>query len=152
MPAFSVFYVYARQDIDGQPWLQIGASTDGRRDGWLPANAVSDWKQSLVLKFTERSGRAPVMFVRDASALEQLLAEPARAREALREALKGTGHNVVAVEPGGSAVPQDQFYLLPIFDSEETFDANGQPLQLLNVASIDPGSACLLYTSPSPRD
>ena len=141
MPAFSVFYVYARQDIDGQPWLQIGASTDGRRDGWLPANAVSDWKQSLVLKFTERSGRAPVMFVRDASALEQLLAEPARAREALREALKGTGHNVVAVEPGGSAVPQDQFYLLPIFDSEETFDANGQPLQLLNVASIDPGSA-----------
>ncbi|UCJ17924.1 serine/threonine-protein kinase [Pseudomonas sp. MM211] len=140
-PAFSVFYVYARQDIDGQPWLQIGASSDGRRDGWLPATAVSDWKQSLVLKFTERSGRAPVMFVRDASALEQLLAEPARAREALREALKGTGHNVVAVEPGGSAVPQDQFYLLPIFDSEETFDANGQPLQLLNVASIDPGNA-----------
>ncbi|SDH16573.1 serine/threonine-protein kinase PpkA [Pseudomonas flavescens] len=141
MPAFSVFYVYARQDIDGQPWLQIGASSDGRRDGWLPATAVSDWKQSLVLKFTERSGRAPVMFVRDASALEQLLAEPARARKALREALKGTGHNVVAVEPGGSAVPQDQFYLLPIFDSAETFDANGQPMQLLNVASIDPGSA-----------
>ncbi|TBV01107.1 serine/threonine-protein kinase [Phytopseudomonas dryadis] len=140
VPAFSVFYVYARQEVNGQPWVQVGAASDGRRDGWMPADTVSDWKQSLVLKFTERSGRAPVMFVRDASALEQLLAEPARAREALREALEGSAQNVVAVEPGDSAVPQDQFYLLPIFASAETFDASGQPLQLLNIASIDPGN------------
>ncbi|MBW4968622.1 hypothetical protein KZZ04_20025, partial [Pseudoalteromonas sp. CR1] len=43
--------------------------------------------------------------------------------------------------PTASAVPQNQFYLLPIFDAKESFDENGQPVQLLNVASIDPGSA-----------
>ena len=35
---------------------------------------------------------------------------------------------------------RDRFYLLPIFDSRESIDENGQPVQLLNVASIDPGS------------
>ncbi|WP_259764908.1 hypothetical protein, partial [Pseudomonas protegens] len=40
-----------------------------------------------------------------------------------------------------SAVPQEQFYLLPIFDAKESFDENGQPVQLLNVASIDPGNS-----------
>ncbi|MDT4833117.1 hypothetical protein FQZ97_667050 [compost metagenome] len=45
----------------------------------------------------------------------------------------------MALEPGDSAVPQDSFYLLPIFQSRESFDASGQPVQLLNVASIDPG-------------
>ncbi len=38
-------------------------------------------------------------------------------------------------------MPQNQFYLLPIFDSRESFDENGQSVQLLNVASIDPGDA-----------
>lgn len=58
LPAFSVLYVYQRKDVDGSPWVRVGAATDGRSDGWLPAAQVSDWKQSLVLKFTERSGRA----------------------------------------------------------------------------------------------
>ncbi len=40
-------------------------------------------------------------------------------------------------------MPQNQFYLLPIFDSKESFDENGQPVQLLNVASIDPGSSAV---------
>jgi len=67
LPAFSVLYVYQRKDVDGSPWVRVGAATDGRSDGWLPAAQVSDWKQSLVLKFTERSGRAPVMFLRQSA-------------------------------------------------------------------------------------
>ncbi|MGX5792341.1 serine/threonine-protein kinase [Pseudomonas sp. ArH3a] len=143
LPAFSVLYVYQRKDVDGSPWLRVGAATDGRSDGWLPAAQVSDWKQSLVLKFTERSGRAPVMFLRQSSEVEKLLADPAAAKGALAKAQKNSEDNqqVLALEPTASAVPQDQFYLLPIFDSKESFDENGQPVQLLNVASIDPGSA-----------
>ncbi|KQM48628.1 serine/threonine protein kinase [Pseudomonas sp. Leaf15] len=143
LPAFSVLYVYQRKDIDGSPWVRVGAATDGRSDGWLPAAQVSDWKQSLVLKFTERSGRAPVMFLRQSAEVEKLLADPAAAKNVLAKVQKNREDNqqVLALEPTASAVPQNQFYLLPIFDSKESFDENGQPVQLLNVASIDPGSA-----------
>ncbi|WP_286800439.1 vWA domain-containing protein, partial [Pseudomonas sp. UBA4034] len=143
LPAFSVLYVYQRKDIDGQPWVRVGAATDGRSDGWLPAAQVSDWKQSLVLKFTERSGRAPVMFLRQSGEVEKLLADPAAAKGVLVKAQKNREDNgqVLALEPSASAVPQNQFYLLPIFDSKESFDENGQPVQLLNVASIDPGNS-----------
>ncbi|PAU59141.1 serine/threonine-protein kinase [Pseudomonas indica] len=140
IPAFSVFYVYRRQEVDGRPWVEVGASSDGQRDGWLPAEQVSDWKQSLVLKFTERSGRSPVMFLRDATAVERLLADPAQARDTLHKArFEQADPQIVALEPGDTAVPQEAFYLLPIFESRESFDASGQPVQLLNVASIDPG-------------
>ena len=142
LPAFSVLYVYQRKEVDGSPWVRVGAATDGRSDGWLPASQVSDWKQSLVLKFTERSGRAPVMFLRQPGEVEKLLADPAAAKSAVAKAQNTREDNqqVLALEPTASAVPQNQFYLLPIFDSKESFDDNGQPVQLLNVASIDPGS------------
>lgn len=142
LPAFSVLYVYERKDLDGSPWLRVGAATDGRSDGWLPATQVSDWKQSLVLKFTERSGRAPVMFLRQPGEVEKLLADPSAARSVLLKAQQNREDNqqVLALEPAASAVPQNQFYLLPIFDSRESFDETGQPVQLLNVASIDPGN------------
>ncbi|CAH0194759.1 Serine/threonine-protein kinase PknB [Pseudomonas sp. Bi123] len=143
LPAFSVLYVYQRQEVAGSPWLRVGAATDGRSDGWLPAEQVSDWKQSLVLKFTERSGRAPVMFLRQPGEVERLLADPSAAKNLLLKAQQNREDNqqVLALEPAASAVPQNQFYLLPIFDSRESFDENGQPVQLLNVASIDPGNA-----------
>ncbi|MGA8134409.1 MAG: serine/threonine-protein kinase [Pseudomonas gingeri] len=142
LPAFSVLYVYQRKTVDGSAWLRVGAATDGRSEGWLPQDAVSDWKQSLVLKFTERSGRSPVMFLRDAADIDKLLANPSAAKNLLLNAQKNPQDDlrVLALEPAASAVPQNQFYLLPIFDSRESLDENGQPVQLLNVASIDPGS------------
>ncbi|MGY2373682.1 serine/threonine-protein kinase [Pseudomonas sp. SDO524_S393] len=150
LPAFSVLYVYQRKDVDGSPWVRVGAATDGRSDGWLPAAQVSDWKQSLVLKFTERSGRAPVMFLRQSGEVEKLLADPAAAKGVLAKAQKNSDDNsqILALEPATSAVPQNQFYLLPIFDSKESFDENGQPVQLLNVASIDPGKAVAKPATP----
>nr|WP_277424940.1 serine/threonine-protein kinase [Pseudomonas chlororaphis] len=142
LPAFSVLYVYQRKAVAGGNWLEVGAASDGQRDGWLPAEQVSDWKQSLVLKFTERSGRSPVMFLREQSSLERFLADTAQARAALHKAQNegSVDPQIVALEPVASAIPQDQFYLLPIFQARESFDANGQPVQLLNVASIDPGN------------
>ncbi|WHS60227.1 serine/threonine-protein kinase [Pseudomonas sp. G2-4] len=142
LPAFSVLYVYQRKDLDGSSWVRVGAATDGRSDGWLPAAQVSDWKQSLVLKFTERSGRAPVMFLRQPGEVEKLLANPSAAKNVLLKAQQNptSDQQVLALEPAASAVPQNQFYLLPIFDSRESIDENGQPVQLLNVASIDPGT------------
>ncbi|RQE65057.1 serine/threonine protein kinase [Pseudomonas aeruginosa] len=149
VPAFSVLYVYARKQVGGSPWLRVGASSNGEGDGWLPASAVSDWKQSLVLKFTERSGRAPVMFLNSAEQVERLLGDTRAARDTLTQAVDHKGDpQVVAVEPNDRAIPQDQFYLLPIFDSKESFDADGQPAQLLEVASIDPGGSAAAPQAP----
>lgn len=143
VPAFSVFYVYRRQQVDGQDWLEIGASSDGQRDGWLAAAMASDWKQSLVLKFTERSGRSPVMFLDSAEAVERFLGDTAAARTALHQARyeDQAAPQLVALEPVDQAIPQEQFYLLPIFESSESFDGDGVPVQVLNIASIDPGDA-----------
>jgi len=143
LPAFSVLYVYQRKDIDGQQWLEVGASSDGQRDGWLQMAQTSDWKQSLVLKFTERSGRSPVMFMRQADDVQHLLDDTGKARADLLKAQNEPDEvpQVLALEPAASAVPQNQFYLMPIFDYRESFDADGQPVQLLNVASIDPGAS-----------
>jgi serine/threonine-protein kinase PpkA len=141
LPAFSVLYVYERKDVYGSEWLRVGPASDGRSEGWLPASEVSEWKQSLVLKLTERSGRAPVMFMRHSSDLEKLLNDPSAAKTLLHEAQQSrSGHpQVLALEPENAAIPQAQFHLLPILDSKESFDDSGQPVQLLNVASIDPG-------------
>lgn len=143
LPAFSVLYVYARRNQDGQSWMQVGAASDGRVQGWIAVEQAADWKQSLVLKFTERSGRAPVLFMQQAADVERLIDRTSQARELLLKAQNDPEQvpQVVALEPTSSAVPQDQFYLMPIFDFREAFDAEGQPVQLLNIASIDPGSA-----------
>ncbi|MBC3411220.1 protein kinase [Pseudomonas sp. SWRI51] len=142
LPAFSVLYVYQRKEVDGQPWVQVGASSDGQRDGWLQAAQTSDWKQSLVLKLTERSGRSPVMFLRQPDDVQRLLDNTSQARDSLLKAQNSPDKvpQVLALEPAASAVPQNQFYLMPIFDYRESFDADGQPVQLLNIASIDPGA------------
>jgi serine/threonine-protein kinase PpkA len=142
LPAFSVLYVYQRRRVNGTQWLRVGAASDGHSEGWLGADQVSEWKQALVLKFSERSGRAPAMFLREPSQLERLLNDPAAAKKLLLDAQSNADdtQQVLALEPAASAVAQRQFYLLPIFDAMETFDRNGQPVQLLNVASIDPGS------------
>lgn len=149
LPAFSVLYVYAKRSQDGQTWLQVGAASDGRVQGWIAAEQATDWKQSLVLKFTERSGRAPVLFMQQAADVERLIDRTSQARELLLKAQNDPEQvpQVVALEPTASAVPQDQFYLMPIFDFREAFDAEGQPVQLLNIASIDPGNAAQSQTS-----
>ncbi|MFV3404804.1 protein kinase domain-containing protein [Pseudomonas sp. NY15463] len=148
LPAFSVLYVYQRKDVGGQQWVEVGAASDGQRDGWLQAAQTSDWKQSLVLKLTERSGRSPVMFLRQADDVQRLLDDTAKARDSLLKAQNQPDQvpQVLALEPAASAVPQNQFYLMPIFDYRESFDADGQPVQLLNIASIDPGGR-----SPAPK-
>ncbi|TCO83694.1 serine/threonine-protein kinase PpkA [Plasticicumulans lactativorans] len=149
LPAFSVYYVYERRRDGAQEWLRVGAASDGRSEGWIDAGKAYDWKQTLVLKFMDRSGRDPVMFVDDRAPLEQVVgdADPAsvvRAWLAKVRAAQGRtvpGVPVVAVEPVDTAIAADRFYLLPIFDQAEAYTTDGQPVTLLKVASVDPGSA-----------
>ena len=70
------------------------------------------------------------MFLDTPGAVERYLGDTAQARTALHQAQfeKKIAPEIVALEPVDSAIPQEQFYLLPIFDSKESFDDNGQPV------------------------
>jgi len=145
-PAFSVLYVYERQTVNGEPWVQVGASSSAP-DGWMAASQLSDWKQTLVLKFAERSGRQPVLFFRTQNPLTTLINDPAPAQRVqtlltqaqAAKAGQGSAGELVALEPTEEAVSQSRFYLLPIFNFTEAYTPGGSPVQLLQVASIDPG-------------
>ena len=161
-PTFSVLYVYERQTLEGEPWLRVGAASSGEAEGWIPASQVSDWKQSLVLKFAERAGRLPVLFFRTQNPLTALLNDPAPAQrvQALlsqaqaAKAGQASAGELVALEPQDTAVAQSRFYLLPIFNFAETearTPTGSRLVQLLQVASIDPGGGMQTTTAPPPR-
>jgi serine/threonine-protein kinase PpkA len=147
---FSVMYVYARGEAGGQGWIQAAGNTQGQDLAWVPAQSVSEWKQSLALTFAERAGRSPVLFFKASKDLENIagqggitaalrkLAETFQAFVRGREAPPGD-FPVVAMEPGDDegAVPYDRFYLIPIFNYQEPFEG----VKFLEVGSIDPGEA-----------
>lgn len=158
-PAFSVLYVYERQTVEGEPWVRVGAASSGEPDGWMAASQSSDWKQTLVLKFAERSGRQPVLFFRTQNPLMTLINDPAPAQRAqtllaqaqAAKAGQASAGELAALEPQETAVAQSRFYLLPIFNFTEAYTPGGQPVQLLQVASIDPGGGLTTMTAPPPR-
>jgi serine/threonine-protein kinase PpkA len=144
---FTVFYVYERRHVEGNEWLEVGFSSTGNVDGWIDASKASDWKQSLTLKFTERTGRLPVLFFEDMKSLEQVAASQAPGKQATQLASTFSAIQsgsipppsdfpVIAMEPRKEAISGKRFYLMPIFQAAEVFEG----VKFLKVASIDPGS------------
>ncbi len=147
---FTVYYVYERASVAGEPWLEVGLSTTAGAIGWINGTKASDWNQALTLVFTERTGRRPALFFRNLSSLQTVAGSPTPR--------KGTSHLVsqfsaiqsgeisqpndfplLAVEPPREAVSEKRFYLIPIFNALELFEG----IKFLEVASIDPGSGLL---------
>ena len=140
---FSVFYVYTR---DGN-WLEVGASTT-KPDGWIKATDTTAWNQALTLLFTDRSQRQPVLFFKDHKAImdvcqaEDLPGSLSKLRAEAKAAQQGDAPAdlpILAVEPDDAqgAVSRNRFYLMPILKVDTPFEGT----KLLEVASIDPGSA-----------
>ncbi|MFO7747887.1 MAG: vWA domain-containing protein, partial [Orrella sp.] len=99
-----------------------------------------EWKMQLTLAFTNPANREPVLFFEDKETVETLVdAEaPAAAFDPLVESLDNTGRapGVLAREPDYAVTQQKNFYLLPIFEAEELYTQAGDPLRVLNVASV----------------
>ena len=134
VPAFSVFYVYARQNDA----LEVGAAADGRTAGWMPAAKAIDWKHTMVASFTNPGVRKPVLFLaseRDERLL--MLDRDAGGKAAAMRAAVAAGNPgpVVAVEPSTFVDINRSFYLLPILDADLVERESGPPLRILNVIS-----------------
>jgi len=148
VPGFSVFYVYERKD----GFVLVGAGADGATEGWLPADRTIDWKQTMVLAFTNPSGRDRAMFFRDADAARRLwLSGPARADEArkLREAAAANSDGpVIALEPETYVDITRQFYLLPILSAQRVENEKAEQSLLLDVISAPAEKQAQLPPNP----
>ncbi len=144
---FTVFYVYERALVGKTNWLLVGPSSNCVVRGWVRGTKISDWRQSLTLMFTERTGRQPVLFFKDLQSLDQVAASSdpgkgaARLISKFRSIKSGSitrpkDFPVLAIEPPGEAVSRERFYLMPIFQAVQVFEG----VKFLEIASIDPGS------------
>jgi len=140
---FSVLYIYDQKD----GFSEVGASSSNAQ-GWVDSNSLTEWPQALTLRFSDRTGRSPLLFFRD----EKVLTELCEADDMLarlqniydvmqrKEAGGAMPENfpVLAAEPSDTlgAVARQRFYLIPIKQVENPFDET----QFLKVASIDPGT------------
>ena len=134
---FTVMYIYARQG--GR--LQVGVNSN-KADGWIDANLATEWPQAITMLFTDRTGRAPVLFFKDHAALEKTCQAESVAKtvQGYLQALQGQAQPgqdlpVLASEPIDSQIAEKNFYLLPVLNIDRKYEG----LQLLEVASIDPG-------------
>lgn len=144
---FTAFYVYGREGAR----LEAGVSTTGP-DGWIDADKTTEWPQAITMLFTERSSRMPVLFFKDHEGLVQTCTDEHldRRMAAYRAAAEATRTDeqesarqndptlpVIAMEPPDreGAVSRDRFYLMPVLNMDNQFQAT----KLIEVASIDPG-------------
>ncbi len=139
---FTIYYVFGRQTVGGQDWVEVGRPERGPAEGWVQADQVIDWRQTLVVAFTNPAGRERTLFFRDRDSLMRLLESPRAAREIpelRRQAIERRlppGSPVISIEPAEFIDITRQFYVLPILAAEQTMMPSGFTTRALRVASI----------------
>ena len=121
---FTAFYVYAREQADGNDWLQVGTDRHGGVRGWLKGAGAIDWTQGLTVAFREAVGRDRALLYRDAASVRDLAKtrDMARYGELYRSAEAGEKRDdspVVAIQPPGKLDIKEDFYLVPILRHED---------------------------------
>ena len=156
--SFTPLYVYDKKVVNGEEWLEVSPSSGASSTQWIRSLNGSRWDKALSLTFTERMGRDPVMFFRSYDGLNQLITseklsdELTRLVREYRHDTLDASSPLIALEPKASAVPREQFYLMPIFDHSLEYEQYG--LKMLKVGCINPGSgevAPKTVVVPEPR-
>lgn len=141
-PAFSVLYVFERRQVAGDEWLQVGPVFEGPALGWLPAVDAIDWHQQLVLAFNNPATRLRNLFFGERTELVDFLEDEnllANAQQAVAEADAGgtpAGGDIISIEPAAFADIDENFYLLPILETEPYLMGGAFDGLLVKVASI----------------
>ncbi|MBW8726709.1 MAG: VWA domain-containing protein [Inquilinus limosus] len=141
LPPLSVMFVYARVPSRNGVALEIGPTADGRTLGWIPVAQAIDWKQTLVVAFTNPVNRDRALFFDESDALLSLMEDPTAGFKAtaLRQAAEGgklpADSHVTAIEPPRWIDPAKTFYLLPILNWTNGYFASGFNGLALQVAA-----------------
>ena len=147
VPAFTIYYVYQKpkaSDLSTKVagWYQIGVNTRGNVIGWMRAEDVMEWRQAMVLAFTNPVDRKPVLFFSNYKKLETLVKSANDARRQTVTKLYRTitagdipqQFPVVSIEPKNYVDITTRFYLLPVLYAAEV-EINDRPATLLKVSS-----------------
>ena len=136
-----MLFVYGRAKNGDADWIEIGTTPGGRTLGWIPAAEAIDWKQTMVVLFTNPVNRDRALFFKESDPLLTLMESPdAAARAAtLRQAAETRAlpadSPVTAIEPPTWIDPAKTFYLLPILNWTDGYFASGFSGLALQVAA-----------------
>ena len=87
--AFRPFYVYAKPTPEeremGQGWYEVGTDNRGTVIGWMKADDVFEWKQTMCLAYTHPQGRKPVLMFDSRKDLAEMVQAPEQDRQAKAE-------------------------------------------------------------------
>ncbi len=140
VPAFSRYYVYARQNVGDKEWLQVGPDEFGKTVGWLAADCAVAWNIQMALTFTNPVDRDRLLFFKDKADLEKIISSGNKSADvsAIRQNLEKSGSSpeIVAQEPKEFIDFQKNFYLLPVLQGEEVMNNDGFYERVLEVASV----------------
>ncbi len=147
VPVFQSYYVYTRPDVKltatkAEGWYEVGSDNRGTVLGWMKADDVMEWKQTMCLAYEHPGGRKPVLMFEDLDALRSLVKAPPEKRkqkteeyyQAIRSQKIGEDFPIVSVEPDGAIDITEQFYLLPILEHSE-IEIEGREGRLLKLAA-----------------
>jgi serine/threonine-protein kinase PpkA len=154
VPAFTAFYVYQK----GNGWYQVGTDNHGKTIGWMREVDVIEWKQNLVVEFTHPEGRKPVLLFGDKEELVKIVSAPKSSRVERVDALykkidRGnlpSTFPVLTMEPQRAVQSRNQFYLLPIINSEDT-EIDGREGRLLQLAATTRERGAVLLSNERNR-
>ncbi len=137
---FTAHYVYARVELNGTHWLQLGLNRHGQIGGWVPSEDLIPWNQGLTVAFRDPLGNDRVLLFRDEKGLKSLVgSQDATAyREIYRAAVAGRlGEDfpVIAMQPKAYVDILKNFYLVPILDHEDVY-LGSELARILQVSSV----------------
>ncbi|MGD8588938.1 MAG: vWA domain-containing protein [Chromatiales bacterium] len=137
---FNTYYVYARRDMNGSIWLQLGLNRHGELAGWAPEEDLIPWNQGLTVAFRDPLEHDRVLLFRERKALEDLVqsGDMKTYHKLYRDAVSGSlspESPVIAIQPKSYVDILKDFYLVPILDHEDVYLGN-EMARILKVSSV----------------
>jgi serine/threonine-protein kinase PpkA len=138
VPAFSIFYVYGQSgDL-----VEVG-KTVGAVDGFIRADKLIDWKQTIVAVFNSanRATRERALMFKSTEGIDEVLRDPdRRGRLAALRADAAVGRSgdgpVLAIEPETPPDIRQNFYFFPILSVTSKRFGQRIDSRILQVASL----------------
>ena len=142
---FTAFYVYARTEMAGKQWIEVGTDRHGSRAGWLPGADCIEWNHGLTAAFRDPTGHDRVLLFENSDALRQLAGQSSLKtyQRLYAEAAQGqpsADSPVVAIQPPGYIDIREDFYLVPIHRYEDVY-LGSEKARMLQVSSVPLDSA-----------
>lgn len=137
---FNAYYVYAKKELNGTNWLQLGVNRHGRIEGWVPEEDLVPWNQGLTVAFRDPLDNDRVLLFRDEKGLKSLLENQGDStyKQLYQAAVSGNlgaESPIIAIQPKAHVDILKDFYLVPIRDHEDVY-LGSETARILQVSSV----------------